>query len=141
MAKEIKIIKCVDFGRAFVILQQATLAMRKEKIAIEALTDAYAVNHVIAELSLQNISIKSSPEIVDAIAIKCRELVIREFKVPEHKREYLENGGVRCLYCKSDNITSGPLDADGPTATAMVECHNCMKRWADTYTLTSVGRD
>lgn len=56
----------------------------------------------------------------------------------EQKAKYLEKKGVRCPYCFSDNICSGEIDADGATATAIVECNNCYQEWMDTWTLTGV---
>lgn len=56
----------------------------------------------------------------------------------EAAKEYVAAGGNRCPFCKSTNVTSDSLDADGSTATANCDCLDCGEEWVDTYTLTGV---
>lgn len=56
----------------------------------------------------------------------------------EQTEKYIGTHGVRCPYCRSDNIESGSLDADGVEASALVKCFDCKRQWWDIWTLTSV---
>ncbi len=56
------------------------------------------------------------------------------------KKEYINHKGLRCPACASGVISSGPLDADGPIATAEVECENCGECWRDYYKLFDVEK-
>ncbi len=56
----------------------------------------------------------------------------------EQERDYLENGGVRCPYCKSTHISGSDLVFDTANLHQEVECSNCRKEWVDHYTLVAV---
>jgi alkyl hydroperoxide reductase subunit AhpF len=52
--------------------------------------------------------------------------------------EYVAKGGVACPFCGAPDIESGPLEADGPVATAAVECQKCHRTWTDVFRLVDV---
>lgn len=55
------------------------------------------------------------------------------------KTEYLAGGGVKCPYCKSENISQGAFwDAPTDSLGATVTCKDCKQSWGDIYTLTDV---
>jgi transcription initiation factor TFIIIB Brf1 subunit/transcription initiation factor TFIIB len=54
---------------------------------------------------------------------------------PITEAEYIVNSGAICPACKSNNISSDYLEADGPSATAEVMCHECGATWYDNYKL------
>lgn len=56
------------------------------------------------------------------------------------KRQYLNEGGVKCLYCKSENLEShAVLNTDAPSIMYhKVTCLSCNKTWLDVYTLTDI---
>jgi len=51
---------------------------------------------------------------------------------------YVATGGVVCPFCDAVDIESGPLEADGPVATANVECQKCQRTWTDVFRLVDV---
>ena len=56
--------------------------------------------------------------------------------------EYIKNGGVRCPFCKSDDIrTVGSLESCGINAFQSVACNCCGKNWTDEYTFTGFSED
>lgn len=55
------------------------------------------------------------------------------------KREYLKQKGVRCPFCKSDQIKTRPLEVEDGGIVCEVACDNCARVWRDYYTLTSIG--
>lgn len=54
-----------------------------------------------------------------------------------NSKAYALHGGNHCPHCNSTNIESGPLEADGDSASADVTCHDCKSEWTDVYTLTA----
>jgi len=54
-------------------------------------------------------------------------------------KDYIEGSGVRCPFCKSDDIEAGPFD--GETSSCPVTCNRCGKEWDDCYTLTGIQVD
>lgn len=56
----------------------------------------------------------------------------------QQQEEYLENHGLKCPHCGSENLNVGTLDADGPDAHAEVSCESCGERWVDVYTLIGI---
>jgi len=63
-----------------------------------------------------------------------------ETDTEKRKRKYLENNGMLCLYCESDDISSDNVLWDDPF-TVVVKCDNCGKRWTDVYKLINVVED
>lgn len=53
------------------------------------------------------------------------------------KEKYL-NAPSSCPYCGSEDISSGPIDADGTLASADVECKTCQGVWEDVYQLVEI---
>jgi hypothetical protein len=65
----------------------------------------------------------------------------RDLHGPAHlprEDEYVSKSGVACPFCGAPDIESGPLEADGPEATAEVECRKCHRTWTDVFRLANV---
>lgn len=56
----------------------------------------------------------------------------------EQEKEYLENNGVQCPVCKSENIDAMESNFDGDTCTQEVHCNNCDTGWYDVYNLVGI---
>lgn len=60
------------------------------------------------------------------------------------EKEYVDHGGVKCLFCGGEDgvngveIVGGPVEIDGPDAWQDVSCGNCGNSWRDCYKLVSV---
>ena len=54
------------------------------------------------------------------------------------KQQYLNEGGVRCPYCRSGDLECRPITINGNLAHQKVNCHTCGKTWLDIYTLTNI---
>lgn len=56
------------------------------------------------------------------------------------KRQYLNEGGIKCPYCKSKNLRSyAVLTTTEPSLMHhKVTCLSCNKTWLDVYTLTDI---
>ena len=54
------------------------------------------------------------------------------------RRRYLRTHGVRCPYCRSDQIEGGAIDVDCGQAIQPVTCLSCGKRWRDIYVLNDI---
>jgi formate dehydrogenase maturation protein FdhE len=65
--------------------------------------------------------------------------VWREEVNRKRKEFYLENNGVFCPFCRSDNIESMGISADGAQADASIRCNTCSRDWLDLYSLTDVN--
>jgi hypothetical protein len=50
---------------------------------------------------------------------------------PEMVRDYIATHGALCPFCKSPEIESGWLDAEGECAWAQVGCLVCHRKWQD----------
>ena len=60
----------------------------------------------------------------------------------KYKREYINTGGFKCVYCRSKNISSfTPIFRGDYEITLSVECHDCGGKWTDIYTLNDVEED
>ncbi len=57
---------------------------------------------------------------------------------PQMVRSYIQCEGERCPYCGSDELESGPLEADGGSAWAPVECGRCGQEWRDVFFLGAI---
>ena len=55
---------------------------------------------------------------------------------PMSDKEYVKAGGLKCPYCGSNGISSDPIEADGPNASARVSCRTCLKEWRDEFRLS-----
>lgn len=53
----------------------------------------------------------------------------------EQRKKYLDEGGVNCPYCGSDEIDNWAPDCDGHIFVRCL-CLDCGKAWVDEYTLT-----
>lgn len=54
---------------------------------------------------------------------------------PMTTEQYVETGGTRCPFCRSQNLDGGPFEADAGGATQEVGCNDCGKSWLDVHTL------
>jgi hypothetical protein len=54
------------------------------------------------------------------------------------KKKYLADGGVRCPFCRSENISGGFVEVDGGSAYQEIGCIDCDKAWVDIYDLVDV---
>jgi len=61
--------------------------------------------------------------------------------VDDEVKLYIEQGGVRCPFCGSDDLHTGRLQTDAGIAWQRVECCSCEARWKDQYNLTDIDRD
>ena len=64
--------------------------------------------------------------------------IICDTQMPAYKRKHLEKSGSLCPFCESKDITSGPVQADGPVAWAEVECEGCGASWQDVWSLIDI---
>ena len=55
-----------------------------------------------------------------------------------YRQKYLKSSGSHCPFCESTDITSGPIQADGPVAWAEAECEGCGASWQDVWSLTDI---
>ena len=55
----------------------------------------------------------------------------------EQRKYYLEHSGLRCPFCHSDNIESGPLECDQDPYSD-IKCNACGKEWTDLYKLVDI---
>ena len=53
-------------------------------------------------------------------------------------KEYVKNGGVKCLYCKKESVEGGEVTVNNGRAHQSVWCTECGKGWSDTYDLVGV---
>jgi transposase-like protein len=56
----------------------------------------------------------------------------------KQKKDYLKSVGTKCPYCKSENISTDPIDSDGSIGWANVRCLDCKKDWVDQWKLVNV---
>ena len=54
------------------------------------------------------------------------------------ERKYLKEGGVRCPFCDSNNISGGTLDMGAGATYQDVTCDSCQRAWTDVYELTGI---
>ena len=52
--------------------------------------------------------------------------------------DYIEKGGVGCLFCGSDNIEGGFIEIDVGRALQKIGCNECSAEWQDVYKLVDV---
>lgn len=55
---------------------------------------------------------------------------------PMHPEAYARQGGVKCPFCGSHELTSGAVEVDEGGASQSVTCDDCDSEWEDLYTLT-----
>ena len=54
------------------------------------------------------------------------------------KQQYLNEGGVRCPYCGSENLKCRITTTNDGFIYQKVTCLTCNKTWLDVYTLTDI---
>mgnify|MGYP001161685594 CR=1 FL=1 len=54
------------------------------------------------------------------------------------EKKYVESKGVRCPYCKSEDIEGGFIEVNAGVAQQNIRCNNCGEEWTDTYTLNGI---
>ena len=50
-------------------------------------------------------------------------------------KEYIDNIGSECIYCKSDQIVGGDTDFDDVNAYRLVRCESCHMEWEEIFTM------
>ncbi len=56
---------------------------------------------------------------------------------PKQKKKYLDQGGVRCPFCDSDQL-EGDGFGDEQSSSEHVRCLTCPKEWYDDYKLVAI---
>jgi hypothetical protein len=56
----------------------------------------------------------------------------------EARRKYIQMGGVRCLFCGSEQIEGGPFDCDAGVVWQEIRCLDCGEEWQDIHHLADV---
>ncbi len=56
----------------------------------------------------------------------------------EQSDKYVENGGAKCPYCNSEDISGGFVEIDTYGAWQPITCNACNKSWRDLYKLIGV---
>ena len=56
----------------------------------------------------------------------------------QQQREYVDNGGGRCPFYQSDNLSGGAWDAEYGTAYHEIACVSCGERWTTVYLLDHI---
>ena len=54
------------------------------------------------------------------------------------KDKYIRQGGVRCLFCGSEQIEGGAFECDAGVVWQEVHCLSCGEYWNDLYKLVEV---
>lgn len=54
---------------------------------------------------------------------------------PSPEDRYIEEGGVRCPYCRSPHLEGGEVTIDAGAVHQEVACKNCDQAWTDRYRL------
>lgn len=56
----------------------------------------------------------------------------------KYKKEYVENGGGFCPFCKSEKTRGYTGDFIDEHAFQKMQCFSCFKQWTDIFTLSDV---
>ena len=59
----------------------------------------------------------------------------------EQIKKYVEEGGVSCPGCGSEDIVGGDISVDTGIASQEMSCNECDLEWTDQYTLTGVSQE
>lgn len=62
---------------------------------------------------------------------------LASLRKPMTTEQYVETGGTRCPFCRSQNCEGEPVEFDAGYALQEVGCNDCGRAWRDVYTLTS----
>jgi transposase-like protein len=54
------------------------------------------------------------------------------------KQQYLDEGGVKCPYCRSKDLKCKFITTNNGLAHQEINCCTCNKTWLDVYTLTNI---
>jgi len=57
---------------------------------------------------------------------------------PEQIERYVENNGMVCLYCGSDDLSGSEINYGNAELTQEVACFGCGRQWIEIYKLVSV---
>lgn len=107
-------------------------------------TDIYYGVALIVEIPLDVVANfpKESFSAIVYQEIRLMKVAAGELLSDEKKKEYIYDGGVRCPYCQSDDITSmGPIHLDDGGAWQQIQCNSCNKRWTDIYSLSAIEEE
>jgi len=61
--------------------------------------------------------------------------------IPMTDEEYVQAGGLRCPFCRSENVSSSDIDLDGPHGSTDDECEDCGKTWTTFYGVVGYKAD
>lgn len=50
-------------------------------------------------------------------------------------QKYIEDGGVRCMCCGSEDLGGDSFDIEAGYVTQLIHCHDCLAEWRDIYKL------
>lgn len=56
----------------------------------------------------------------------------------EAREKYVRTGGVRCLFCGSEQIEGGAFECNAGMAGQEVRCLDCSEEWIDVYSMIEV---
>jgi len=56
-------------------------------------------------------------------------------------KQYVDNGGTLCPFCKSEAIEGSRVEVDAGTAWQEMRCHDCERMWQDDYKLVGYLAD
>ncbi len=59
----------------------------------------------------------------------------------KQEKQYVENQGVRCPHCNSDELDAGEPQADGAEIIVEITCNSCREIWKDLYKLAGIIED
>ena len=54
------------------------------------------------------------------------------------KKKYIANGGSKCPYCQSRNMSGAKLNTGSTNYWQLITCEECGKEWTDMYTLVDI---
>lgn len=54
------------------------------------------------------------------------------------KEKYIRTGGVRCIFCASEQIEGGPFECEAGTVWQAIRCLDCNQEWIDIHHLSDV---
>ncbi len=57
----------------------------------------------------------------------------------ERAKQYLEQHGLACPFCGSQDIEGGSMDFEAGEIAQRISCHECDERWTDVYKLAAVA--
>jgi len=66
--------------------------------------------------------------------------LVAEELTDQQQQDYLDNHGLNCPWCGSDDLEGAHFDLEGQEARAEAGCNSCGKRWVDVYSLIGIEK-